>query len=224
MVTGNFDAFEDSSAGTVDAEVNGVWISEQGTSEEQFVTVGTINGQAAGDFSGEGAEGTWESAAVGEWAAIAELDKDAIGFSQIQDILSNVAVSEIFNSTLTGAGSFGEGGGSITGTMDTSFFSGIELGGFWTAIFNGSFAGLPEGGSGWSASFANEDVTAQLTNGSWNNGQWIADVSGSVNGGVDFSGQAGGTYTTNETDPASGNFTGVGVGTWQGQGQCQECV
>ena len=118
------------------------------------------------------------------------------------------------NTVAPGTGSFNGGVGAINGTMDISFFGpgNQSFNGIWSAFFNGSFSGMPENVSSWTASFTNGDVSAQLNGLQWNGTEWLANVSGSA-GTTNFSGQAGGTYTQNQTDPSSGTFFGVGVGT-----------
>ncbi len=211
----------------MDADFNGVWISEQGTQENEFVKVGTLSGQAAGDFAAsEGSEGTWETAGVGEWATITELDPNVINFNEIQDVISQIGIGEILNTVAAGAGSFNEGAGSITGNMDISFFSNfLSDSGIWSALFAGSFAGAPSEISNWTATFTapgDTTVTAQLEGINWQDGQWLANVTGNVGETSVFSGQAGGSYTQNEVDPSSGTFSGVGVGTFESP--CQECT
>ncbi len=212
--------------GNVDAVVNGIWISAQGTQQNEFVKVGTVTGDVFGDFD---SNGNWEAAGIGEWNKVTELDPNQINFDQIQSVLSDLAVGEVLNSNLAGSGSFNEGAGSITGNMDLSLFSSRSLDfGIWSALFNGSFTGLPGQVDSWAATFTGTgvegDVTAQLNGIQWQDGQWLANVSGTVGPSVDFSGQAGGTYTVNQNDPSSGNFSGVGVGTWSNNEGCQECA
>ena len=220
---GTFDN-EDQNAGNVDADASGVWISEQGQ-QEQFVRVGVIEGQASGNFSaGEGSSGELQLSGVGDWTGVANLQADVINLTQIQDILSSAAISEIGNTLAQGEGSFSEGQGNITGTMNASFYTGLnDLSGIWSALFNGTYSGLPEGGSSWTATFtapgADLPVTALLTSVdgfNQNGGQWLANVSGTFGENISvFTGQAGGSFTPNVADSTSGIFSGVGVGTWQ---------
>lgn len=205
----------DEDSGDVEAAASGVWISETGQ-QEQFVRVGVIEGQASGFFSGEGSGGGLQMAAVGDWTGVTNLNAAAINLGQIQDILANSAISEIANTLAVGTGNFNGEQESITGTMNASFFSGGEGGGIWSALFNGSFSGLPGEVSSWNAVFNGPGelpVTATLTGLNWSDGQWLANVNGTLGTEQLFFGQAGGSYTTSETDPNSGTFSGVGVGT-----------
>lgn len=216
-LAGDFTTVPDSDGGNVSAAFNGVWISEQGTSGEEFVTVGKINGDAEGNFEYiEGSFGDWEAAGVGEWTSVTELDPNAIGFRTIQSMLeSDFAIGEIMNSVAQGAGAFNGEVGSITGSMDFSMFTSgqIYAPNIWTAFFDGSFTGMPGEVTSWDATFANGDVTATLDGFQWNDGQWLANVTGSANGQA-LNGQAGGTYTADQN--GAGNFSGVGVGTTSG--------
>lgn len=221
-------SLESGDSGDVAADISGVWISETGQ-QEQFVRVGVIEGQAAGNFSQEGGffgedGGLIQMAAVGSFTGVTNLDPDAINFNQIQSVLEGIAITEIGNVLALGDGNFG-GQGSIAGTMDASFFSGIESSaGIWAALFNGNFSGLPEvSNPEWSMDFTGTDFAAQLSGINWQDGQWLANVNGTF--GPDstvFTGQAGGTYAGSELDPSSGTFSGVGVGTFD-QG-CSECT
>jgi hypothetical protein len=96
--------------------------------------------------------------------------------------------------------------------MDISFYAqnALDLNGIWAALFNGSYSGYT-GGSNWNINYSNEaGVNATLTGTEWSEGQWMANVSGTAPGDVNFNGQAGGTYTGTE----AGTFEGAGAGTW----------
>jgi hypothetical protein len=149
---------------------------------------------------------TWTATSSGEWVDLTELATSALGFDQtaLADMIS-VPVTETYSALLTGSGSF-TAGGQINVEMDLSMYanSATALSGIWSSIINGTYTGSTS--NTWSASVGDSTVT--LTGSQWSDGQWIADVTGTVNSTV-ITGQAGGTY-------ADGTLTGVGAGTWTG--------
>ena len=209
-VRGNLATVESSEAldqGTFDAAFQGVWVSEE--DGDPFLTAGTINGDFSGNFERTELVTTLEAAGAGEYVRLTELDPAKVGYDM--DTLKNFLEMPITESQ---AGLLTAMTGGIQGTMDASFFANTvtDLGGIWTAIFNGTFDTTP--GSTWT--FAGDGISATLNNVQWltENQQWLADVTGTLPGVPQgFTGQAGGTFT-NPLDDAPGTLTGVGTGVW----------
>lgn len=202
----------ETSQGSVDAEFHGVWVSEE--SEDEFLTVGTIGGEFAGNYRkeeiGEGQSlTTFEAAGAGQFSEGVEMDPAKVGFDfdELQNFLS-VPITETQSGLLNAAS------GGIQGTMDASFFANqfSSTGGIWAALFNATFDATP--GANWS--FSGDGITANLTGVQWmaETNQWLADVTGTLPGIPEgFAGQAGGTFT-NPLEDAPGIITGAGTGTW----------
>ncbi|MFA5164422.1 MAG: FecR family protein [Candidatus Omnitrophota bacterium] len=201
--------------GDVDGSFRGVYLApEHWDSETERYTAMNI-GRVEGDISGfyeAGVDTTIQAAFVGEWVDLAELDTSMIGFDNVvlAEMVS-VPITETYSALLQGNGAFGAAG-AITGNMDISFYAqnALDLNGIWAALFNGSYSGYT-GGNDWNINYSNDaGVNATLTGTQWSEGQWMANVSGTAPGDVNFNGQAGGTYTGTET----GTFEGAGAGTW----------
>ncbi len=205
--------------GEMAGQMKGVWISESQTDLSKFET-GSLRGDVMGNHDTQ--TSTWQAGALGEWVDIALLDRSAVGYTM--DTLRNfvsIPITEKYSSLLTTTGSFNGGAGAITGVMDTSFYSSSSpTQGIWTGILNGAFTGMPQAVQNWTATAAGQSaagaVSASLNGLQWADGKWLANVASTPSSSVNFTGQAGGTYTADASNTQSGTFQGVGTGTWHG--------
>ena len=190
------------SDGQLKGALKGVWFASAG---EDKVKAGTISGKAVGDYIDvQAGPGTWQAASAGEWVEVSELlDEHTMfgreGLSKLDSILS-IPITEAYSNILSGSNNF-----ITNASMNISLYNNAN-GNLWTAIFAGAYSGAPENSNGWSLILNNGNDTATLTGTTWQNNQWLADVSGVV-GGNDVTGQAGGQY-------GDGTFSGVGAGTY----------
>jgi hypothetical protein len=197
------------SSGQLTGSTEGVWFAATGDGK---VKAGTISGRMNGDYIDvDEGTGTWTAINTGEWVEVTDLlDANAMfgedGLSALNNFV-NVPLTEVCASIMTGPGSFAAGG-SISATMAATLYatSPAALEGIWTALFSGAFSGATS--NSWSATVVNGSDTATLNGSQWVDGNWVADVTGTV-GGNSITGQAAGTYTD------GGNFSGVGGGTFQ---------
>ncbi|NOX96661.1 MAG: FecR domain-containing protein [Nitrospirae bacterium] len=170
------------------------------------IAISTMSGNVLGTYE----DTTWQAAGAGTWVEITTLDAAALGYDNIGglDNFVSIPVSETYSSLLTGAGAFAAGG-SIEGTMDTTFFTNEFLSHFsgaWASLIEGTHTGPT--GNNWSLNMSKGGDTVTITGAQWSGGKWIGAVTGSTGGNINFKGAAGGTYD-------AGNFSGVGSGTWK---------
>ncbi|MFA6355956.1 MAG: hypothetical protein WCY23_02480, partial [Candidatus Omnitrophota bacterium] len=208
-------SYEGIKEGDVNGSFRGVSLSPEDWDSEtgKYLTMNV--GRVEGDISGfyeAGVDTTIQTAFVGQWVDLAELDTSMLGFDNVAIAeMVNMPITETYTALLQGNGALGAAG-TITGNMDISFYAqnALDLNGIWAALFNGSYAGYT-GGNDWNINYSNDaGVSAVLTGTQWSEGQWVANVAGTAPGDVNFNGQAGGTYTGTET----GTFEGAGAGTW----------
>ena len=189
------------SGGQVTGALKGVWFVSAG---DDKVRAGTISGKVNGDYIDVQAGGTWQAPSAGEWVEVSELLDEHMmfgpeGLSRLDSILS-IPITEVYSNILSGSNNF-----ITNASMNISLYNNAN-GNLWTAIFAGAYSGAPENSNGWSLILNNGNDTATLTGTTWQNNQWLADVSGVV-GGNNVTGQAGGQY-------GDGTFSGVGAGTY----------
>ncbi len=189
--------------GMILGEMKGFWLIDNDGAGGTMVTGGHVmNGDFVGDYGG----GVWQAGGGGEWADITELlDEAAMGLSAAQ-----------FNAFVD-MGNIVEAANSIVGAntaamsnvaMSSNFYANGGPVNIWTGYISGAHDGSVA--NGWTLNLGNTDGDAvSLTNGTWANNTWTADVTGSLNVGKTFTGQVAGTY-----DDASGDFEGVGAGQW----------
>ena len=170
-----------------------------------MINAGQVTADVVGTYE---VDTTWQAAAVGEWVELATLDfgtnAENLLFRDALAQMVDVPITETYSALLQGAGTF-DAGGTINAVMDISMYASASdaLSGIWTSLINGNYTGSTS--DSWSVAVDNGNVT--LTGSQWSDGQWLADVTGTVNNAT-IAGQAGGTYAD------TGTFEGVGAGTW----------
>jgi len=186
------------SEGLLSGDMNGVWLKFN----ENNITAGSIKGKAIGDYI-EVTEttGTWNAVSAGEWVEATDLlTADKLGFDAetLQNFVSG-PITEVYSSNML------QGiNGPMSATANISLYQN-QFANIWTMLINGKYAAAPI--EGWNLQLGSGNDTINLQNGTWIDGKWTANVTGTV-GGNTTTGQAGGTY-------GNGAFTGVGAGTWK---------
>ncbi|MFA5101283.1 MAG: hypothetical protein WC547_10400, partial [Candidatus Omnitrophota bacterium] len=191
--------------GALSGNFKGLLIGQ--SDEEGNLRATIVTGDSAGTYvEVEPGYATWQTGTTGEWVEVTNaLNPDQVGYDY-QDLQRYVSlpISEVYSNTLTASSGTG---GVTSASAAISLFSADSSFNIWTAIINGTYNNTDS--TSWSTTLTSGSDTLTL-NGSWGqNGQWLADVTGAVNGSIDpnLSGQAGGTY-------GDGTFTGAGTGTW----------
>ena len=208
----------DESSEALHGKMQAIWVSEHDLPDGKFET-GRITGDVSGRLDPE--TGSWQAVASGEWTEIGDLDAAAVGYA-MDDLINfvNIPITEVHQSLLTGSGSF-DGAGVINAVVDASFYGhdAAATSGLWAALVSGSFSGAPGSIEAWSTTVSGPsnvgDITADFAGITWAENQWTANVSGSSVNGLEFSGQAAGTYAPVGEVAGSGTFQGVGTGTWE---------
>jgi len=187
----------------------------EGGGEEGTLLAGVISGDVIGTYEVEGEETSFDAICMGEWRDLAELQTDILGFDF--DDLNNfitVPVTEVYQNDLAGIGAFGAGGG-MNGSMDMSFYADAQdfSSGLWAAYINGSYT-TPTSDD-FILQLQSDTLSATLTGVEWADNEWHAGVEGIGPDGLEFNGDAGGTYSDINPDTNSGNFEGMGAGTYE---------
>jgi len=192
----------------------GVYIdkdSSTGIIRAGIIENGDILGYYSPDNVGEdngNYDGNWQAIGGGEWVEISELlnERDlSFTYDQLENFV-RVPITEVYSNALIGSNNFINN----SATMNISLYQNAELVRIWTSLISGTYSGSPADPNNWNLTFgqSGSDIV-NLTNGTWTDGLWKANVNGSVHDNS-ITGQAAGTYTGTD----SGTFTGVGAGTW----------
>jgi len=98
--------------------------------------------------------------------------------------------------------------------MDITLYglSGAATEGIWAALIGGAYNNT-DPGDNWALAFNNNDDIINLQGTEWSKNEWLAGVTGTVDGN-DIEGTAAGTYAIDPTG-GTGEFAGVGTGTWE---------
>jgi len=194
------------SDGYITDAFRGIFLSND-TGRKGTLKAGKVTGDAYIDIDEK--SGTWDAFVAGEWVEVTELlDPAKIGFDMVDlDRFVSIPVTEAYAGILTGSNSF-----INQATMDISLYQNTNLERIWAALIQGPYSSVPA--TNWSLTFGQEENNSVILTGpGWQDGNWLADVSGKVGGNTITTGQAGGTYTPPDANGA-GTFTGVGAGTW----------
>ncbi len=215
--SGHWNDTPGSASGDLTGSTKGVWVSVSELDQTKL-EARLIAGTVVGNHNAQSA--TWQAVGLGEWMNIATLDQQAVGYTM--NTLTNfvsIPITEKYSALLATAGSFNGGAGAIAATMDTSFYSSnLPTQGIWTGILNGGFTGMPQSVSTWTATVNGVSnagqISAALSGLQWQNGKWLANVASNPGSAINFTGQAGGTYTPATENTSTGTMQGAGTGTW----------
>jgi hypothetical protein len=201
--------------GKISGSFYGIFL--QGTFEAG-VNLGRLNGSFTGNSEyvelGEELNGQmWTAAMAGEWVEVDELLSLTELTSRVEEMSDMNIVTICDQAAIPGTGY----GGLTTGTMDIGMYAMNEsaLTGIWAAFFSGAYdTGAAIGTTDWGMDFVTENANVALEGMQWNiidetvgNGEWLATVSGQVDGNM-IAGTAAGTFD------GAGAFAGAGAGAW----------
>jgi len=194
---------EDWAGGSFTGVLKGVSLFRDYENDGPYISGTMIEGGVAGDYVevGDGTQ-TWQAAGVGEWVDVTELlEPEHLGFTleELETFASvDVPITEVYTNIL------GMTGGSdfiTSAMMDISIFDST----FWAALIEGTYNTGIETTNDWTLNLGADGDSVLLNGTQWSEGDWLADVTGYVDG-QDITGQAGGVYYDD------GDFEGVGAG------------
>ncbi len=146
--------------------------------------------------------GTWQAAGIGEWVEVTDLltpGTEGLGFTMDQleqFIMAEVPITETYYASLVA----GSQGFITAAAMDFSLYNNW----LWTALIYGMYEG---DSTDWAVTLSEGTDSVTLDGTIWDEetNEWLADVSGVVDGN-NITGEAGGSW-------GDGEFEGIGAGT-----------